>query len=260
MDIKIKPIEIDIDDLKSYCDIAFLVDKDDFLQDVIKARKEWGIIKTFKSLNDWYNELKLNRCGVPATKDIPLPHGEVGLKEIEKRKGLIHMYQDNLQKFIRLTGKFDLLSQSLRKKYMRTPNFDLVIKQAISCGRVEAYQNTYATFEYPEPITSIKNPFNEPRIAIIVTPNTRKEDVIKVFDEQVAQYQDEYFVNHPTAKVLMSDTISNIKRDRKWFWEKKQGKTYLQVAMEDTSRIGIDAEDYAETVRKAIKQYEKRLI
>lgn len=51
-----------------------------------------------------------------------------------------------------------------------------------------------------------------------------------------------------------TDTISNILRDARWYHEHSAGKSYEDIAMEE--KLSFDKE----TVKKAIKRYEKKII
>jgi len=86
--------------------------------------------------------------------------------------------------------------------------------------------------------------------AIIINPETAIEDVEKCFNLLKADIEK----NYPHWK--LPDTISNIKRDREWYWLKKQsglgyGKTFNLIESKETITF--------EGFKKAVQQYGKRL-
>jgi len=223
MKMKYEPVKINIKGNRKYGDIACLMDRDDFLKKIALIRKRWKISKLIKTrrLRDW--ELMM-----------------------QKQKKLSSFMKD-----VELISKhFDPLG-----------NYFFAIYKAIICGVVSNNDYHTAYLRFVDNDVDVGQPT---RFAIYFTADTTKEELLEVFDEfkkSVSSIRkirpvDRYYFSYGDKK---PDTISNIKRDRAWYWKKKQGKTYLQIAKEDKERGGIDPEDYKETVRKAIKQYEKRL-
>jgi len=223
MDIKIEPIKIEIDNPRRLCDIAYLMDRDDFLQEVVRLRKKWQIEKliTPKKELDWESFLVKNR-------------------QIDE------FWQD---------------IDSLRNRFKLTSNYNKALIFAIVCGVVN--EDTYHTSFW----ASIDNDMDvgAPTMFVIYfTADTTEKELLKTFNEYKTQIKtlrkikplDRFFQSVGNTQ---PDTISNIKRDREWYWKKKQGKTCLEIAKEDKQKGSIDPEDYVETIKKAIRQYRKRL-
>lgn len=76
-----------------------------------------------------------------------------------------------------------------------------------------------------------------------------KQTVKKSLDRDYPPYE---------MKQPVSDTISNIKRDREWYLRHEKGESYLSIAQE-VVKDKEKAYQYKDSVRKAIKQYEKKL-
>lgn len=76
-----------------------------------------------------------------------------------------------------------------------------------------------------------------------------KQTVKKSLDRDYPPYE---------MKQPVSDTISNIKRDREWYLRHEKGESYLSIALE-VVKDKDKAYQYKDSVRKAVKQYEKKL-
>src|SRR3990167_7170798 len=57
MNMNINPVEINIKDNRKFGEVAFLVDREDFIKDLIRARKELGI----KGLNTYGSDIGWSR-------------------------------------------------------------------------------------------------------------------------------------------------------------------------------------------------------
>lgn len=233
--MKIEPIDISIKDNWKYGEIAFLVDREDFLRDVKKARKELGVTKLvpYKQVNSW-----LNKQYRQETKDFKVKKGKFS-------RGTVYSVP---------AGKVDIKIENLLAKYRKPSTFFLPILYSILGGIVtdsEYSITAYCEIIYPE----ISVP--EPKVAIIIHPETKPKEVEKLFKTKIPEALGEYKKYILKTKRTLPDTISNIRRDRHWYWLKKKGLSYTQVhkrAEKEGEAITRDG------VIKAIKQYEKRLV
>ena len=232
--MKIKPIDIKIRNNWKYGEIAFLVDREDFLKDSEKTRKKLGLKKLipYKNLDRW-----LSNQYDQETKDYL----------IESRKfsrGTVY----SLPK-----GKIDLTIEKFLEKYRKPQTFFLPIRSAILSGIVtdEEYSSTaYCDILYPE------IPIQDPKIAIIINPETKLPEIEELFKTRVKKTIEEYSTYILKSKRGFFDTVSNIKRDRRWHWLKNKGLSYSQIqqkAEKEGEPITRDG------VIKAIKQYKERL-
>lgn len=219
MKIKIRPIDIKIKDNWRYGEIAFLVDRDDFLEDIIEARKRLGL-STF------------------------IPHKEI----LEVEWTSLSLSQ---------ADKLSPIVEKLRKKYKKTHHFYLVIEAAILCGVVADgdFMRTYCTIIFPGDDDFFFT--SEPHLAIIFTPETKLKEIIASFKKEAAGGKKSYKEFVLKTKRTTQDTISNIKRDRKWYWMKKNGLSYSQIHKQATEK-GKEAIT-RDGIIKAIKQYKERL-
>ena len=96
--------------------------------------------------------------------------------------------------------------------------------------------------------------------AILTPMEATEEEVIQEFRHMKQTVKKSLDRNYPPyeMKQPVSDTISNIKRDREWYLRHEKGESYLSIALE-VVKDKDKAYQYKDSVRKAIKQYEKKL-
>lgn len=225
---KFEPIKINIKGQKLFADVAFAIDSPYFIKRAQVLRKKYKITSPLRDKD----------CHLWVAKNIVEKKGK------ETAKKLFEEIDD------------------IRSDMNLTVNYGYAfIKAVFGCNIQKLdYKSTYLiNFQDPPKYFYYSIPLSE-LDAIVLTPQSRKKDVIKLFDE----YKNTMKVMKKDSNAQdifddYKDTQGNIKRDREWYWKKRKGKTYLQVALEDKERCGIDPEDYKETVRKAIKAYEKLL-
>lgn len=212
------PIDIRIADNWRYGEIAFLVDREDFLKDLALVRKKLGV------------------------------------KQLRPYKTTKYVEINDLINSRNFDDKLTHTVEELRKKYKKTQAFHLVIKSAILTGVVteKEYASAYSTIIFPEDDDFFLQ--SEPNIAIIISPDAKIEDITKVFNKEIPQTKKLYIQKILKSKRVLPDTISNVKRDRQWYWQKKNssyGKVHKEIIKSQSiTRDGII---------KAIKQYEARL-
>lgn len=222
-----EPIEIKINDCKPYADVALAIDSPFFINEANKIRKEYGI-KTPLRQNYW--QLWVD-------------------KNIIQKKGI----RPVSELFSKIT--------EIRAKMILTVNYQPVFEKAVFGCDIE--ENDYQTtqlinFQQLPHYLDNRLPISE-LYAILLTPQTRKKDVDKLYKKYTELMKK--FKEDVETEIFFNkkkDYQGEIVRDRKWYWKKK-GKTYLEIAQEDKERCGIDPEDYKETVRKAVKAYESFL-
>lgn len=250
-----KPIKIAVEDNNLFMKISFLLDRKDFLSDIYKARKE----------------LKINKLLSRTEADLAYKKRQETAK---KQYGIKSKYtiEINFGFDAKLEGKiWDLI-----KKYKKSFTFFNIIKNAILCNSIadedfatriykgktsfsfgEQVKNRPCYFQLatpPEVKPLLKNPevsssieLDSAEAAIIITPETTIKDVISAYRMIKKRISNIY------PNWYSPDTISNIKRDRKWYWLKIAGWSYSKICKNEDENTTRDS------VIKAIKQYEKRL-
>lgn len=244
-------IDIEIKDNKEFGDVAFLVDKHAFLNAIEDLRKKWNIksLSPSNKFKDWQQKL--------------------------------------FDKGYRKYEEFEIDIRDLRIRFNRPETFDEVISYALVCGEIpdEIYNSTYYEVEsgvLPERLQS-----KTTRVAIYITPQSQQEDVLRAFSEVKKRIfkarndgYDAFF------SLYDKDEITNIKRDREWYWRNLEGESYKKIAIaenkggkyfneakkaETHTKDFSDAknkeylghlkyiESYEEKIRKAVKRFKETL-
>lgn len=235
--MKIDRIEIKIKSKRHFADVALLVDKPNFIEWVIELRKKWKI--TPELFNADYHTF------------------------------YSHIWSQGNSK---AWENFNKDIERIRSTYQRLPNFDKVIFYAIACNEVT--DGIYSTC-YLDTIADPNNPNDETlyKYAIIVTPNTTVPDVRKVLADfrkkmKIALQQE----NDPVLKQQAASeykyefgprytpsprNIDNIMRDRKWYWQSREGLKNKEIAQraKDEDKITITEKG----VFEAVKSYKLKL-
>lgn len=239
----IKHIEIDVEDNWRYTQLALLVDRDDFLRDLYKIRQTLHLAKPISS--DKLFEYEVN---------------EMKRRDFVKRRSaevkVIAPYRSDCLRSESLV--FDLV-----RKYKRSDSYFHAIYAAVITGKIqtENLPTNTASCEliFPEYYYhQVKLGNKDPQIAILLSPESSRNDVIEAYREGFQKVLEEYRhrMRAQYRNPLFVDTISNIKRDREWYWLNKQGMSYGQIANLTNKQRRVISTD---GVIKAIKQYKKNL-
>ena len=96
--------------------------------------------------------------------------------------------------------------------------------------------------------------------AILTPLEATEKEVVQEFRGIKQAVKKSFDQDYPPQglKQPVSDTISNIKRDREWYLRHEKGESYLSIAL-DVMKDEDKAHQYKDSVRKAIKQYGKKL-
>lgn len=162
----------------------------------------------------------------------------------------IKIIRDKLTRDMDLDRKI----KRLQKKYLIPPKFFDVIKRAILTGVIEEWQIP----SYPTVVTAgdRKIDLQTDEIAIIVSAETTETALLESFREIVSKIYNE-FRNFDKAKIYhkQPDIMTNILRDRKWYWLHKTGASYSKIHSVVSKKTPITVSG----VEKAIKAYSKLL-
>ncbi|OGD81475.1 hypothetical protein A2572_02495 [Candidatus Collierbacteria bacterium RIFOXYD1_FULL_40_9] len=254
-------IGIQMTDRKDYLLVAMLVDRSDFLKDIQEIRGQLGVVPPYippkygiKHLDETAKHYLIGNLRII---DI--------WNDIKVYSELIGKYPVSIDKT--LTSGF-VFAESLLKKYGKSPTFLPVILAAILVGSISEYDflsTQFVELDTKQIREMCDDPLYENRkfTAIMINPETTKAKVIQVYD-----FISKYYFKNPSKKVdpndgLLSvyedvprmtslDTISNIERDRKWYWMNEAGVSLQKIA---------DLEEFTsrECVKEAVKQYRTKL-
>lgn len=234
-------IKIRAKDRNIYAQIAYLVDREDFISDVITIRIKLGIN--------------------------PVLHQIIERDEIRKRKdfltsaGITSIFPHTFARQVseeKIDKHFEVF-MSLLDKYHRSTFFYNIVKFGIMSG--EVWEKDYkavgivtgslfhAFAAWPNFRGTTTLTLKDTEVAIIIYPETKKEEVVELFDSI-----QEYRSNNPSWKV--PDTVRNIKRDRTLYWLNRQNIGYQRLATrEKRGKHNISWEGS----RDAIKAYDKKI-
>lgn len=234
-----KPIEIDIEDDRLYCDVALLVDCSGFIKDLQKLRDKWGIKELIPlgKFTGWIDGLQRRptlKRQIVATED---------KEEYEEEMARQRPYID-----------FECNIRDLRIKHKRTDNFDNAIMYALVCGAVpnEVYKTAYSQGTGPFIPWRLRG--ETERVAIFITPQTTNDDLTnewrkarKFFFKPKNDYLREIDI-YKTGK-------EEVRKHRSWYWSWLNGKSIKYIADEEEKKT--KGNTFTETVRKGIDRYKE---
>jgi hypothetical protein len=230
--LNIEPIKIKIADIYKYSQVAYLVDRDDFLKDIVKTRKllklkdliprkDFELIEEVQT--DYVNNLFELKISIDKSPEY-------------KRRANIFKKKLEIENFLSL----------IFKKYKIADDLSNIVVYSILCNEVwDKDLNIGASFFPGDEIINYSDQplFSKHAGFIAVFPSTKIENVNQIFRDY-------------KRSLKIPDIITNIKRDRKWYWLKKAGWSYSKIFEKAKSEGEYITRD---GVIKAIKQYEKRL-
>lgn len=171
------------------------------------------------------------------------PNGE------EAKKGFSDEHLEDLRNTI----------MEFREKLGLDPVFDTVLLTA-------AIYNKVTEKDFKTAFLNIKNfssRFSDPHYWIDITPYTTWDDLRAAFREfksmlKIARTTNKWKGYLPTISKKLPSDKSEIKRDRKWYWQYKAGKTPLEISKAAPGRNSTDPYDYRDSfVNKALNRYKK---
>ena len=264
MNITIKLVEIKIKDYKYYTDVALLVDREDFLNDLFKLRKKWGLDKGLLK----YDQKKLwSSFPWRNTKEQATKHLKT-IAPFEKRmenavlmdtlvqQGRFEKFMNEYEKARRIlpSEDFYLDIQQLRKKYRRPFHFDQISGHAVIYGIVRNEDYVPCEMEILEPELEFYQYFKEPELIIKFSPLAKNEDIRDLLIKEVAKKRMEY-EKSVLGGILPKDTAkTSIRKHREWYWlNKKQGVSHGKI-------LEMEKNKYADnTIAKGIQRYKEKL-
>jgi len=266
-----EPIKINIEDTFKHTQVAFLVDRPNFISDIVRYRSKWletNVALPSEAFDVWFSTLikqgknrdqilRSNKEAKLKSVTAKILINQKKYKEANKIvKGLETLFRDNDN----LDFKGDM--EKILLDYQVPSTCFKAIARAVICNVIEdsdwAYYNLTSEPAglkeeriIPSRITS------EPRFEIIITPYISKKDWGNIYDQNINIIKNEYKHSQYGYKEYAKDTVSNIKRDRDWFWKKTKEKLsygqILKLALENRERISRQG------VIDAIQRYKKNL-
>lgn len=245
MNMNISRIRIRHKDKNKYGLIAYLVDKDEFLKDISDIRESLGLLALPYSFPRSKDEEFNKTVGYFDQGKFTIYEVWIWIVDYCAQKG---MYPASLDSTLSSAAGY---AEGLTKKYGKSNSFIPVILSSILTGVVSwrELSSTHIHELNQETLRQMLDNFDdsENRFVIEITPESSPEEV----------KQSLLFVNKFYLKDKLPDTISNIRRDRKWYWQHKEGMSYRRV-WQNASAKGEHIS--MQGVIEAIKQYRLRLL
>lgn len=201
-------VEIQIDNLGKYLDVALLVDKAKFRRLIPQLRKEFNIKTSFPSVKP-----KIDFC------------------DFDRK-----LKNDNV-----LKKKFDKEIENIRLQFNRPTHFTRVIYKSIVVGVINNndYMSAYLEEHFVNPVNSWEL-LDDVKYAIIISPITKKSDVDRVFSDFQKRVKKNYSTKHddPGYDVffeprIYTDSKEAIKESRMWYIKTERGIKPLELALSD---------------------------
>jgi len=250
MKMIMKPVNILLEENKSFAQVAFLVDNPLVLADIYELRKQYyldsplkfglyPLIFHFISLCGENPAKFFNNKAIEPTSEgfrHLIEEPERLIQYLAEHQDGILLGNDLFKIVLAREEKFITDITKIRRKYLYPSMFDSVIIQAVLFHEVKFFKTAYATYiNKPAYSFEASEDFGEARdkiLAIIATPYSTKKDILEAFKEGLARIRDVTESTHPLNSAVEKDTFNNIKRTRNWHWQQKSGRKYKELAEE----------------------------
>ena len=218
--------------------LAHLIDRADFLRDVGLIRKKFNITTLLE-----YEEVINYLHGL----------GNEAKKRNWNTETLIGPRRKDGTDLIVITDKvFTEAVQFLEKKYKKNSSYGMAFAYSIVAGVITEKEFSETTHVQYLDDKRLKN-FTldgQFQVSIVVLRETRKDEVLRVFRTDVQRLFKSLEFSKP-------DTFPNIRRDREWYWLKKEkGWSWSELEKyvnKSDKKLGKG------TARSALINYEKKL-
>lgn len=231
---------IDFKDPKKFANVAYLLDREDFLKEVLqfrdRLRKQTRVLLPlqWEPGTQWDSELWN-----------PLSLKELDELDKQFRKAaksyLIATVDDAVTEEVKIALEltirknpsegFLLDVKELRKKYHQSLLMEKVIAKAVIYNEVheEDYPGCYV--EILSPTLDFFFNYDEPALVIVIDPTTRAEDLKQVYDEQLSKMQTQY---KKIGMALDYDVVGEREKPRiilhrEWYWLSKMGYSPREI-------------------------------
>ncbi len=213
--LKLK-IKISCKNSLAYQDVAYLVDKPEFLRLLPELRDKYSIEQPIplNKFNNWMEGLIRK-----SPKELGGKAGWIKSAKKLYKEGLLDL--EKIYSNLTTYERFDWETKLLTRKFKRPGYFDLIIKRAIVCGEVSdtSWNHTYADVRPWELPTS---EVLLPEVSIVISPMTRPKDVEKAF-KKAKKLIDNNRENLKYLTVVKRVEAKEIRRNRRWYWKSLEG-------------------------------------
>lgn len=219
-------IEIDINNKDIFAKLAYNLDQDNLLEQILKIRKCWLLEKeliSYDNFENWIEEPHYDFSLSPEAANYWSIAND-NLPDLSfTRKERSSLSEEKLHE-IANANPMDMEIEYLLRQNGLIAGYKKLILKAIICGKVNLFD------------------WNETNI------NTN-------FSLGEWWFNIPYFEN-----IYKGATKPEIVRDREWYWLHKHGKPILRIAKETKHKPAwMQPEEYEETVKSAVKRYKSFL-
>jgi hypothetical protein len=240
-------IDIQTPDKKHATDIAMLVDKPEFLQEIEKLRQKWGIKELYKS-SAFHSFLEFH---------------------IMTNKNTVSVDKEVKERLSDFNNDIDLIL----KRFNRGRNFKLVVEYALGTGTVPngIYRSCYFDVVKIGELEDLNNP-ERYQYTIVLSPRTELKEVVNAYKEFKEHIKGKISfeslanldIEIPTDKELIEQyhrgniyksadidkfkTLKELDRTREWYWMRygdhfndasKEPKTYAELVDDWNNRCPL---------------------
>lgn len=222
-------LHINLDKINSdraFRDVSALVDKDEFLSDLIEFRNQYldGKVIPYEEVSSWnFKELPMEQRGNTSEKTALIFLPAIEHIEISRNMPPTKAVQ-NLRFFV----------TKLLQKYSRPAMYDEIVKAAVLSGFVtqnEIKELCYPIFTEKPMVFSglghVSLPIPHAAAYIALSPLTTPEEATKVCKNAIDQLRSMYHAKAHRA--------GSVRRDREWYWRKKNGESDQQIANSESN-------------------------
>lgn len=267
MNMKIEPIEIDVDGDKIYAQIAYFIDNPLISRTIQRLKRDYNFQSPLPYDLDALKNFFIRLAGFnPKHYNYHLP--------VQAADELVYLFSDleNLFDFLfkdkLSSNENEAVAESIMKIKSKLLNdiadtrrlffypkmFDSVVFQTIAFNKVRFFKSAYPTMiDSPISYSEIDTETSAERdilMAIIVIPTSTKEDILGAFEYIQQNLRNEVESVNPLIQTLDKHPVWSVKRDRDWYWLKENGMTYPEIVTEWNKLPNLHEKDMVHGKRK----------
>lgn len=263
IDLKeLNPVVIELENNRTYAQVAFLVDSPSFLNSIDRLRSKYQIKKPFNNYRSWLNHLiSLSGFNLKEYQQMNSLTDQINNPDDPKLSKKMSWLEKNEHKFLKLSQlqkSFQDEIVSIRNHHHYPSSFDKIIVDTIILNKVSNFQGVSSEVFWGNVVGGLTDD-DSSKIGLFINPYSTKDELLKSFQQAKEKYNQEFEMVSPLNKKLGKDTLSNIVRDRTWHWKQLKGMTYNQIADEWNNAYPDDYITDTNKLEHAVARYRKNL-
>lgn len=211
-------IKIDIENNRAFASVAFVLDQKQLLDKIAEIRLYWELRNALIPYDKFDDWYSQHKDDFALTPAVATYWGEIP--------------------DFSFTNTAPAPTQDIIKKIIDSNHIELELEHLLRTN-------------------GLKASFRELLLKAIVCGEVKIDDWDRTNSHKTFPNHDSFFNIPVYEKLYKGDTKTEIHRDREWYWEKKKGKTELQIAKDTNHKPEhIDATDFRQNVKNGILRYE----